>query len=290
MDTLFDWRPTSYEELDAVYDKIEQNEALWQSLNIIEQGALEEIKAFHAALNREPPDAEDVPYHKISEAMKIAAVPFEDLNQVQQEFLAYLLALENIESFELNFKEGIQVYLSRDPDRGLFCTFFFLLNRIELVDGGYESFVPHSKLVCHVLPGEKKWVPFFKIVLTIYPWITSAHLSFYKSIDEWRAAIRTNDSGADKTEASGKSAAASHDDAEPSFSGPSPDEMSYIGQQTGSYLPAGLIFTFGSLMCIPVYLSVRQTDGSDGFVFLMTIIIMLLIGIIFLIIWHKTEG
>lgn len=168
MDRKIGWVSGCWDEIELVYERAEKDPSAAELLSALEELALSELE-------------------KNCDMLEIGGLPatkelISQFSPQQKEILLYHLSAVGLLEFSAPLTQPqISVTLSSKIQRVLGCTVFSILNRLEKLDGTYNSFFPKATLELRVPLGGKKGLLQWEVLITrLYPWLsvseTSSHV------------------------------------------------------------------------------------------------------------------
>jgi hypothetical protein len=160
MERLIGWDSGVFDEIELVYGKAEGKPELEAPLRELEAAALEEVRRNCRAIRigGRPLTEEDVDRLSGSEKEQIIAT----------------LGNAGLKSFFPSMEEPvITAELSPLIPRVMSCTIFNVLNRLEKLDGSYDTLFPKASLRFRVpLGGRKGLFKGVMLIVMLYPWLS----------------------------------------------------------------------------------------------------------------------
>lgn len=165
MERKIEWNCGCFDEIDLVYDKAEENEAIAGILSELETGALAEARAYS---------------HNIQvDGRPITPEQFDTLPDSMKEHVMYSLSGMGLAAFSAPLTEPkITVRLTPHIQLVRCCTAFSILNRLEKLDGAYNVRFPKATLEIQApLGGKKGLVQIEMLICLLYPWLSVSEVS-----------------------------------------------------------------------------------------------------------------
>ncbi|MDO5400926.1 MAG: hypothetical protein Q4F17_08110 [Eubacteriales bacterium] len=161
MERKISWASGVFDEIDLVYERAEKNPQIAAILSELEERALQEgLDNCETFLKDNEPLTKEI---------------YSNLAWYDREMLLYRLAQRGLDRFEPSAEEPIiTVTFSARIQQVLGCTMFFLLNRLEKLDGTYNVLhFPKATLHLQVpLGGKKGLMKYEMLIMQLYPWLS----------------------------------------------------------------------------------------------------------------------
>lgn len=160
------WGTCALDEIELVYEKAEENTAIADQLEQLEQQALNEAKA---NIGMFPSDD-----HKI-----LLPEQFDALSDNDKELLIMLTGNKGLSGLQTDMETAtIKIRLSSLIPRVQACTIFSILNTLEKLDGAINVLIPKWTLELYVPLGGRKGLSHWELlIMQLYPWLSIRELS-----------------------------------------------------------------------------------------------------------------
>lgn len=160
MERKINWYSCCHDEIEFVYDKANENENIAATLMELETMALQEAE-------------ENCGMIKLGDS-SITREMFLQMTEQDKETVMYYLSGAGLQEFVPSMTEGkITVTFTPHIQRVLGCTMFFVLNRLEKLDGAFNVIFPKATLELRVPLGAKKGIMKCEmLIMQLYPWLS----------------------------------------------------------------------------------------------------------------------
>ena len=161
MNRMIAWRSMALDEIEFVYEKAENNQAVGALLEQLESRALEEAK-------------NNVGMLKTGNGDCLNPEQFDGLSATDKETVIKVLGNAGLASLNTDMQNAVIIItLSPLITRVQACTIFNILNRIEKLDGSITILKPKWTLKLQVpLGGKKGLFQWEMMIMQLYPWIS----------------------------------------------------------------------------------------------------------------------
>lgn len=161
MDRKIAWRSRALDDIELVYEKVENNQGLASLLETLETQALAEAK-------------QNVGMLKTGAGNVLKPEQFDSLSDTDKETVIKVLGNAGLDYLNTDYQTAtIIIELSPLITKVQACTIFNVLNRIEKLDGAITIVNPKWKLNLRVpLGGKKGLFQWEMLILQLYPWLS----------------------------------------------------------------------------------------------------------------------
>ncbi|MDO4650691.1 MAG: hypothetical protein Q4B26_18805 [Eubacteriales bacterium] len=161
MNRMIAWRSRELDEIELVYEKAENNQAIGALLEELESRALEEAK-------------NNVGMLKTGNGDCLKPEQFDGLSATDKETVIKVLGNAGLASLNTDMQNAV-IIITLSPLITMVqaCTIFNILNRIEKLDGSITILKPKWTLKLQVpLGGKKGLFQWEMMIMQLYPWIS----------------------------------------------------------------------------------------------------------------------
>ena len=165
MNRQIKWESGCYDEIELIYEKAENDKEIAEFLEELEERSINEAHRYCQYLN--------------FEGKPLTTEQYDALSQRQKEQVICRLGEGGIADIDISMEEPlITVTFSATIQLVMGCTMFSLLNRLEKLDGSYNTRFPKAILQLMVpLSGRKGLFSYVMMILKMYPWLKVSEAS-----------------------------------------------------------------------------------------------------------------